>query len=195
MKKNFSDPYFAQHYRKKHARMLKKFGNEYAGKLLGRNVSKGRILDAGCGSGDMLIALAGHLPEFELFGVDTSDPLLKIASRLKNAHLSGDRVKFLKADVLKLPFDNDSFEVVLNVSMVHFVDDPVLMLNELDRVIRPGGHLYIKDLRYSWLKIFEHEIRNAYTLKQAFGVIQKSNIKSGNLSRNLLWWNFESYNY
>jgi len=86
-----------------------------------------------------------------------------------------------------LSFQDKSFEVVFNVNMAHWIDDPIIMLNEINRILKPDGNLFIRDLRHSWLKIFEDEIRYAFNLNEAENLIKKSDLKKGNFSSSLLW--------
>jgi ubiquinone/menaquinone biosynthesis C-methylase UbiE len=190
--KDFNDAEFAYQYGKSHAKLLQKLGFDYAQKLLKWNFAIGRIIDVGCGSGEMMVALARYLPECEITGIDISDPLLEYAHRLKTIHHLNSQVQFIKGDVKKIPFENSSFDVVFNVNMVHFIEDPIPMLNEMQRVLKPDGYLFIKDLRYSWLKIFEEEIGNSYRSREAGKLIKRSNLRKGHLSKSLLWWDFEA---
>lgn len=191
-RKNFCDPDFAQDYRKKHSKILQKLGDEYAEKLKKRKFLSGEILDSGCGSGEMLIRLAFQFTKCRLIGIDLSEPLLEYANHLKGMFNLNNRVQFIKGDVMKLPFNKNSFDVVFNVNMAHLMSDPIAMLNEMERVLKPDGHIFIRDLRYSWLKMFESEIKYAFDMNKAKDLIDTSNIKPGNLSANLLWWNFET---
>jgi hypothetical protein len=66
------------------------------------------------------------------------------------------------------------------------------MLNEIERILKPDGFLFIKDLRYSWLRVFENEVCNAFSLVQAKKLISDSTLREGAFSSSLLWWNFEA---
>ncbi len=189
--KDFNDTEFANRYSKNHTKLLQKLGLAYAKKLARQHFVKGRILDAGCGSGEMMVTISRYLPACEITGIDISDPLLEYANQLKIINHLNNRVQFIKGNVKKMPFENNSFDVVFSVNMVHFVDDPIRMLNEMERILKPGGYLFIKDLRYSWLKIFEDEIGNSFKLKEAEELIKRSNLRKGYYSKSLLWWNFE----
>lgn len=81
--------------------------------------------------------------------------------------------------------------MVFSVNMVHWINEPVLMLNEIERVLKPNGYLFIKDLRRSPLGIFEKEIKSAFTLNQAKKLIEQSKLRQGSFSKSILWWNFE----
>jgi len=190
-KKDFSNKDFADRYIKKHKKLLEKLGYEYAEKLSSLGFEKGKILDSGCGFGGMDIALAKRIPGCEIIGIDLSDPLLDYAnSSVSNTNLK-NRLKFKKGDVQKIPFEDNTFDVVFSVNMVHWVDDSIVMLNEIKRVLKPNGYLFIKDLRRSWLGIFESEIKSAFSLNEAKKLIRQAKLRKGTFSKSILWWNFE----
>jgi len=188
----FEDEDFATTYAKKHKKMVEKFGHEYTAKLRSRGFERGRIMDVGCGSGGTAIVLANNLPHAEVYGIDLSQPLLdiaKVSSRLSDLH---DRVKFESADVHNIPYEEHSFDVVLSINMVHLVEDPVQMLNEMARILAPNGIVFIADLRRSWLALLEKEIKNALTLDEAKALLGQTRLPQGSFSSNLLWWRFET---
>jgi len=78
--------------------------------------------------------------------------------------------------------------------MLHVVEDPILMLNEIERVLSKDGIFFIADIRKSWLNIIEKEIKNAYTINELRELIDKSNLRKGAEEINLLWWKYESNN-
>jgi ubiquinone/menaquinone biosynthesis C-methylase UbiE len=188
----FEDEDFATTYAKKHKKMVEKFGHEYTAKLLSRGFQKGRIIDVGCGSGGTAIVLADKFPHAEVYGIDLSQPLLniaKVSSRLSELH---ERIKFESADVHNIPYEDNSFDVVLSINMVHLVEDPVQMLNEMARILAPNGFVFIADLRRSWLALIEKEIKNALTLDEAKTLLGQTRLPQANFSSNILWWRFES---
>ena len=188
----FSDENFAEKYARGHTNMAEKFGREYAGKLSARGFQKGRMLDVGCGFGATGIILAESFAKSEVVGIDLSAPLLRLAqARAQEANLT-KRLTFEMADVQQIPYEDDSFDVVLNANMVHLVKDPISMLDEIERVLVPGGYLFIADLRRSWLGLFEKEIRSALTLSEARELFRQSQLRQGAFSWGLLWWRFEA---
>jgi ubiquinone/menaquinone biosynthesis C-methylase UbiE len=76
--------------------------------------------------------------------------------------------------------------------MVHLVEDPTGMLNEIERVLLPEGFLYIADLRRSWLGLVKEEIRSASTPIEARKLPVSSELRQGAFSSGLLWWRFEA---
>jgi len=192
LKKDFNDKNFAEPYIKRHKKILRKLGRFYAEKLKNRGFCEGRIIDVGCGFGEMCMVLAEEIPGCEVVGVDLSEPLLNYARDSVNKESIKGRVKFEIGNVEKMSFENDSFDVAFNVNMIHWVGDPVSMLNEIERILKPDGCLFVKDLRYSWLRVFENEIGNAFTLAQAKNLIGDSKLREGSFSNSLLWWDFEA---
>jgi ubiquinone/menaquinone biosynthesis C-methylase UbiE len=188
----FDDEDFAEKYAKKHKGMAEKFGREYSEKLSFRGFQKGRILDAGCGFGWTDIFLAQKFPDSEVVGIDLSEPLLRRANQAAQSANLDKRVKFEKADVQRIPYGDDSFDVVLNINMVHLVEDSVKMLDEIERVLIPDGSLFVADLRRSWAGLIEREIRSALTLEEARDLLGRSKLREGVFSRSFLWWRFET---
>ena len=96
----------------------------------------GPILELGCGSGDMLVSLmAADKP---VTGVDLSgEMLMRAARRLRDAA----HVDLLQADTRCLPFPEQAYNVVVTMGVIEYVPDPMQMLREIARVLRPGGVL------------------------------------------------------
>ena len=137
------------------------------------------------------LALAQRFSDSELLGIDLSEPLLEFAHQTASeANLSG-RVRFEQADVHQIPYPENTFDAALNINMVHLVEDPIKMLDEIERVLVPGGYLFITDLRRSLLGFVEDEIRSALTISEAKEIFGKSDIREGNLKWGVLWWKFE----
>lgn len=187
----FSDEVYADDYARGHWRMAEKFGLEYTKKLNTQGFEGGRILDVGCGYGATNLVLAKEFVSSEITGIDLSEPLLEVARAKANESDFGSRVRFEKADVHEIPFEDNSFEVVLNVNMVHLVEHPIQMLNEIERVLIPQGFLYIADLRRSWLGLLEVEIKSGLSVAEAKKLFASSDLRPGGFSWGLLWWKYE----
>jgi ubiquinone/menaquinone biosynthesis C-methylase UbiE len=140
----------------------------------------------------MNIVLAHRFIDSEIVGIDLSDPLLQLANCSAQEVGLGDRVRFEKADVHQIPYDDDSFDVAISTNMVHLVDDPVQMLNEIERILVPDGCLFIVDVRRSWIGLLDKTFKSALTLDEAKELVDRSNVREGSFSSSLLWWRFEA---
>lgn len=187
----FSDPEFASTYLSKHRKLLARLGKEYCAKLLERGFEEGMVIDVGCGFGEINLAIAERFPKSRHVGIDLSEPLLDSARESAARRNVADRVEFANADAQNIPYDADSFDVAFSLNMLHIVDEPLNMLDEIERVLKPGGMLYMLDLRRSWLALFEKEIRASYTLDEARELINRSSLRDGEYSKDMLFWKFE----
>ncbi len=101
-----------------------------------------RAIDLGCGAGHTAFALAAHADS--VAAVDLTPAMLEVAAGLaKERHLGN--VTFHEADVVKLPFDDASFDVAACRYCAHHFDDPAGALREAVRVLRPGGRFVLVD--------------------------------------------------
>ncbi len=99
-------------------------------------------LDAGCGGGRFLVALA-RLGAQKVCGVDISDEAVKAANaRLASRGLSGV-AHAERASVLDIPYPDASFDYVVSSGVIHHTPDPKRGFDELVRVLKPGGKLFL----------------------------------------------------
>jgi SAM-dependent methyltransferase len=94
-----------------------------------------RVLDVGTGTGLVAFAIAARFPEADIVGVDLSEDMVAEARRKTPPELAG-RIRFDQADAARLPFADESFDLVALGNMIPFFD-------ELARVLAPGGTLLV----------------------------------------------------
>jgi SAM-dependent methyltransferase len=94
-------------------------------------------LIAGCGRGREALYLQRTLGA-KITGIDIN---LRLDAQVERE--VSRRLQFLQADVLQLPFETDSFDFVFFHHVLEHVSDPVRSLEELSRVLRPHGWMYI----------------------------------------------------
>lgn len=119
---------------------------------LGRHLPQGnrlRVLDIGCGNGSLLAHLGDRLERGT--GVDKSRRMIEIAR-----HRAGDdeRFSFEVVSDPVLPFEDASFDAVVSFMSFRYLDwDP--MMNEIRRVLAPGGKILIVDMAASPIRMRE----------------------------------------
>jgi ubiquinone/menaquinone biosynthesis C-methylase UbiE len=183
---------FAQEYARKHGKIADKFGRDAAQKLVQRGFQSGRILDVGCGFGTTALVLSQAFPQSQVVGIDLSEPLLALAVQAAQAAGLDARVAFEKADVQEIPYDDGVFDAVVNVQMLHIVEHPVAMLDEMERVLAPDGFLFMADIRRSWVGLLDKVFRSGLTLAEAQALVHRSGLREGTFSSDLLWWRYEA---
>lgn len=91
------------------------------------------FLEIGCGQGFVLVDALTR--GWRVHGTDIQDNRIDLA---KN-----DAISFVKGELLKIGFDNDSFDSIYMDSILEHVQHPVMYLEEIRRILRPGGVLYV----------------------------------------------------
>jgi ubiquinone/menaquinone biosynthesis C-methylase UbiE len=116
---------------------------------LARNVvaflKAGKILDLGTGPGYLPVEILKRSDRLTITALDLSPRLIRAAG--ENAHRAGvaDRVCFRVGNAAKIPFRASAFDMVISTGMLHMLRDPVRVLQECHRVLKPGGEAWIFD--------------------------------------------------
>jgi SAM-dependent methyltransferase len=100
-----------------------------------------RILDAGCGTGEISSRLAQRYPRASVLGVDILDVHLEMARR--RHRLLAPRLSFENRSIFELGLPDSSFDLVVCRHVLQSVPYPERVLAELRRVLRPGGRLHL----------------------------------------------------
>ncbi|MEY3735504.1 MAG: hypothetical protein RLZZ624_563 [Cyanobacteriota bacterium] len=108
-----------------------------------RAFSPRRIVDLGCGPGNLTIPLAQRLPEAEVVGLDGSAAMLAEAERRR----PGSRPQFQRAILPQLPGDLGRFDLLVSNSLLHHLHDPAVLWGAITRLAAPGALVVVKDLR------------------------------------------------
>jgi ubiquinone/menaquinone biosynthesis C-methylase UbiE len=111
-----------------------------------RHCPAGSILDIGTGPGWLLVKLHDQAPDGSLTGLDISPAMVaKARQNLAKAGLAG-RIEVRLGAAQSLPFADSSFDAVVSTGSIHHWNDPAAGLNEVHRVLKPGGHALIYDI-------------------------------------------------
>lgn len=106
-------------------------------------ISAGRVLDVGTGRGEFVSLLAENLGGFvEMIGIDRSERAVAAAAS-SNAD---PRIRFEQMDAGHLTFSDGSFDTVCISNSLHHLPDPAPVLDEMMRVLRPGGLFVINEM-------------------------------------------------
>lgn len=176
-------------------------------------IPQGTAVDLGSGPGHLVIELAQMAPQLNVTGMDVADEmLLEAEHHARRSGLDG-RVSFRKGDVVQIPFPDGSLDLVVSTLSLHHWSDPITVLDEIGRALRPGGAFLIVDLRRDlaapfylllWFAtrcVVPRALRRvneplasrnaAFTPGEAVCLAQESRLKGWQVTRGPLWLTIE----
>jgi SAM-dependent methyltransferase len=118
--------------------------------------TRGRVLDAGCGTGGFLAMLGSRRSDLTRIGVEW-DAIAAPRARDKSG------AAIVRGSVNTLPFADARFDAAVSADVLcHAAVDPPVALAELSRVLRPGGRLVVNMPAYQWLlSAHDRQVHNA----------------------------------
>ncbi len=137
-----------------------------------------RVLDIGCGAGNMFHHLARYGP---VVGVDNNPKPLIVARE------RGYDVREGHAE--ELPFDDKSFDLVAVLDTIEHCNDDMAVLRECYRVCAPGGHLLVTVPAFMWLWSHNDEL-NAHKRRYTAGELKEKLGRVGFRTRRMTYNNF-----
>jgi ubiquinone/menaquinone biosynthesis C-methylase UbiE len=114
---------------------------------LDRHHPQGTLIDIGCGPGHLALAIARKYPSLKIIGIDNSREMLKVAQTKRAALKPGSQVQFQEASAQHLCLPAESVDFAISTLSLHHWLEPQKALEEIYRVLRPGGQLLIVDPR------------------------------------------------
>lgn len=104
------------------------------------------VLDLGTGTARIPIELCRQSDSCRIMASDAASSMLDIARMNLSEEGVEHRVQLHHGDAKSLGFDDDYFGSVISNSLIHHVPDPRVVLQEMVRVTRPGGTIFVRDL-------------------------------------------------
>jgi ubiquinone/menaquinone biosynthesis C-methylase UbiE len=171
--------------------------------IINAGISSGLVLEVGPGPGYLGLEWLKHTQGTTLRGLDISEDMIAIAERNAREYGLTDRVKYVRGDARKMPFESEYFDAVFSNGSLHEWADPEEILNEIARVLKPGGRYCVSDLRrdmnftikwFLWFMTRPKEIRpglitsiNAsYVKTEAEALFSKTKLQGWHISKNPL---------
>lgn len=105
-----------------------------------------RVFDAGTGTAQIPLELVGRGIDVDVTASDLAEQMLIVARRNVEAAGHSRSIRLVKADCKQLTDADGTYDVVMSNSIVHHIPEPLHVLAELWRVLKPGGLLFVRDL-------------------------------------------------
>jgi ubiquinone/menaquinone biosynthesis C-methylase UbiE len=104
------------------------------------------LLDAGTGPGRIPVLICQMQPNWQIVAIDMAQSMLQIAvQHVVQASLQ-NQIRLELVDAKRLPYADGHFDMVFSNSLVHHLPDPLPFLQELKRVLKPQGGIFLRDL-------------------------------------------------
>ena len=123
-------------------------------------LSEGKVLDAGTGPGTLAREIARRQPRLQVYGIDLSEDMIRLARAHAKREQLEKRVHFDTGNVAQLPYPDHSFDLVVSTISMHHWHKLEQPLRDLYRVLRPGGRLWIYDFRLVKVQTVEKALAN-----------------------------------
>lgn len=101
------------------------------------------ILEIGMGDGFYVKDLLGKSGHIKYTGCDYSELMIQQSTKLNADSISKGMARFFHANISSLPFPDNEFNKVFTINTIYFWDNEITALNEVKRVLKPGGHFII----------------------------------------------------
>ncbi len=113
---------------------------------LAKEEDKLKVLDIGTGTAQIPIILADLRPKWHITAIDLARSMLTIAEKSIREKNKSSQITLQLIDGKKMPYPDNSFDLVISNSLIHHIPEPLRLLKEINRVIRPSGVVLLRDL-------------------------------------------------
>lgn len=135
------------------------FGRHFTAPALLSLIPRGwTVADFGCGTGNVAAWLAPHVNE--VIAIDRADAMLKAAQKRLAEH---ENVRFLKSSIEDVSLEDSAVDAATCLLVLHFIEDPLPALREMNRVVRPGGRVLVVDMYTHDRSTFRHSMGHLHT--------------------------------
>src|SRR5262249_48073797 len=121
--------------------------DDFVQRSLGLGVDGGMLLDVGTHVGLIPLKILWQNENFYAIGMDNSSGMVERARQTADAWGLGERAFFQVGDARRMRFKTAYFDIVISDASLHVFDEPVSVLAEINRVLKPRGALLIRDFQ------------------------------------------------
>jgi ubiquinone/menaquinone biosynthesis C-methylase UbiE len=101
------------------------------------------VLDIGCGGGKVVNIFSSLIKKVKIFGIDHSLDMVNLSQKVNKNGINDGMIEIVQGDVKKLPYPNDSFNIVTAFDTISFWNDFNDSINEIKRVLKQDGIFFI----------------------------------------------------
>jgi ubiquinone/menaquinone biosynthesis C-methylase UbiE len=169
--------------------------------ILGAGLISGHGLEVGPGPGIKGLEWLKNTKDTTLVGLEISENMIKIARENAKEYGFSNRVEYVHKNATKgFDMEDETFDVVFSTGSLHEWEKPINVFNEMYRVVKKGGKIFVSDLRRDlrWIAKnmmlmsikdkamkpgFISSLNAAYTVEEIRGILKKTDIKQFNVTK------------
>jgi ubiquinone/menaquinone biosynthesis C-methylase UbiE len=178
---------------------------QYLTPIIRSGITSGLVLEVGSGPGYLGLEWLKSTEGTTLKCLDIDENMIAAARESAKKYGLSHRVEYVKADASQMPFEDEHFDAVFSNCSLHEWTHPEPILNEINRVLKPGGRYCIVDLRrdmkprvkqYLWAKTQPEEMRPtclsaieaSYTVSEMRAMLSRTKLQNWDIDKN--FWGF-----
>jgi len=153
-------------------------------KYIGRD---SKILDIGCGTGELVFLLSGKVSEGEIIGLDISKQMIEAAQK-KKLERKINNAQFVTSKANSIPYENERFNLVFCLNALHHFPDHPSFFKEISRILKKDGTFVLLDLikdnpiRKMWALIsqsviFREKEVEYHSKRELFGLLNNAGLE------------------
>ena len=175
--------------------------------VLKAGIDGGNVLEIGSGPGYFGLEWLSHTKDGQLTGLEISENMIEISRRNAAAYALEKRAVYVGGNALEMPFEDETFDAVISNGSLHEWEDPVRVINEMFRVLKNGGYVFVSDLKRNicfpvrWMMKMGTRLPSikaglitsmnaAYTVDEIREIIKQTAFGTGDVKANPFWINY-----
>lgn len=182
------------------ARAMRDKGWNNVDSFIKSGITKGNVLEIGPGPGYIGLEWLKQSADSKLTGCEISRDMIKMAEKNAKEYGFETRTLYVEGNAMQMPLQSETFDAAFSNGSLHEWEDPIMVFNEIFRVLKPNGLYCITDMRRDvnpfikwsiYLSTEPKEIRpgfltslNAsYTVQEILNLLDKSALKNASVTR------------
>ena len=181
------------------AKVMRDKGWNNVDSFIKAGITKGNVLEIGPGPGYIGLEWLKKCPDSALTGCEISLEMIRLAEKNARDYGFESRAHYVEGNCMRIPFSDASFDAVFSNGSLHEWEDPILVFDEINRVLKPEGLFCVTDMRrdvsslIKWMIYaatkpkeirpgFLSSLNASYTVDEIINILNRSALKNATVN-------------